>query len=320
MRYANLGQTGIHVSELCFGILPMGPLQANIPVDDGAALLRRAIDNGVTFFDTAQSYQTYPHLRQAMNGLAPATADRLVVTSKSTAESYREMEQAVQEALRELGRDRIDIFLLHAARLREDPVLARPGAWQCLLDCRKKGLVRAIGASTHSVKAVRALTAHADVDVILPLYNKAGLGILDGGAAEMLAAVREAARAGKGLYSMKLLGGGLLLHDMLDALACGRALPEFAAHAVGMVRPAELELDLRLFNDQPVTAAELAQVKNHKTWTVMRGHCSGCGGCIERCPNDALAMSDGRPAVDESRCILCGYCAANCPRFAIRVK
>ena len=54
MKYNILGRTGIKVSELCFGILPMGPLQADMPADEGGELLLSAMEQGITFFDTAQ--------------------------------------------------------------------------------------------------------------------------------------------------------------------------------------------------------------------------------------------------------------------------
>ena len=56
MKYNKLGNTGIEVSELCFGILPMGPLQADISPEDGGELILSAMKQGVTFFDAAQMY------------------------------------------------------------------------------------------------------------------------------------------------------------------------------------------------------------------------------------------------------------------------
>ena len=80
MEYRTLGKTGICVSRLCFGTLTIGPLQANLPLREGADLLIAAIDLGVNFFDTADLYGTYPYIREA---LRHRDASRLVIASKS---------------------------------------------------------------------------------------------------------------------------------------------------------------------------------------------------------------------------------------------
>ncbi len=320
MKYNLFGKTGFRVSELCFGILPMGPAQADIPVREGGDLLLQAMENGVTFFDTAQMYRTYPHLRRALD-LYSGGREQIVIASKSTAPDYAGMEAAIQEALRELGRDYLDIFLLHAARVKGRLLEQRAGAWQCLLDYKEKGYLRAVGASTHNVDVVGSLAAQPLVDVIFPLYNKAGLGLVDGTAEEMLANINLAAAAGKAVYSMKLLGGGVLMDDILSALAYGRQEPAFSAHAVGMVRPKELALNLRIFNDEAIDPAEVREIKQGKSWTVQGFLCAHCGRCLETCPSYALTMGgDDIPRVDYSKCLLCGYCAAACPEFAIRIK
>jgi len=317
MKYNQFGKTGIRVSELCFGILPLGPVQANISVEEGGELLLEAMQNGVTFFDTAQIYQTYAHLRRALDRYAGET----VIASKSTAADYAGMEAAVQEALKELNRDYLDIFLLHAARVEGNVLEQRSGAWQCLLDYRRKGYLRAIGVSTHNVDVVKALTEEPEVDVIFPLINKAGLGLMGGTPNEMLEQVNRAAAAGKAVYSMKLLGGGVLMDDLLSALAFGRCQPAFSAHAVGMVRRKELLLNLRIFNGEPVDPAELAQIKQGKIWTIQGFLCVHCGRCVETCPSWALELGEDRiPRVDYGKCMLCGYCALACPEFAIRIK
>ena len=66
MIYNTLGNTGIRVSKLCFGTLTMGPFQRDLSVPEGAALLERAFMHGVNFLDTAEIYETYPHVREAV--------------------------------------------------------------------------------------------------------------------------------------------------------------------------------------------------------------------------------------------------------------
>ncbi|MDO4582250.1 MAG: aldo/keto reductase [Bacillota bacterium] len=320
MKYTQLGSTGLEVSELCFGVLPMGPLQADISVDQGGELLLEAMRRGINFFDTAQMYGTYGHLRYALDRYEQP--ERIIITSKSTAAGYDDMDAAVRQALYELGRDHIDVFLLHAARAGVELMEKRAGAWQCLLDHKSRGTLRAVGVSTHSVPVVRMLAAVPEVDVIFPLLNYRSLGILGGDAEAMQAATEEAAQRGKGLYTMKLLGGGALLDDILAAFRYGRSLRQFAAHAVGMNYRGELEFNLRLFNDQPIDESALKDIKRSKHWVLMEILCASCGACIDGCPSQALSWNDSGslPLVDDSKCILCGYCAPRCPEFAIRVK
>ena len=66
MPFSILGDTGIQVSKLCFGTLTMSPLQKNMTVRQGAALLAYAYERGVRFLDTADLYGTYPHIREAL--------------------------------------------------------------------------------------------------------------------------------------------------------------------------------------------------------------------------------------------------------------
>ena len=94
MKYNILGKSGIEVSQLCFGTLPSGPLQANQTVDKAAAVIKHALEQGVSFIDTAQRYQTYEHIRAALAGCTQP----VVIASKSMATTYGEMRQAIDAA------------------------------------------------------------------------------------------------------------------------------------------------------------------------------------------------------------------------------
>lgn len=318
MRYAMLGNTGIQVSELCFGVLPLGPLQADISVAAGARLLAAAMEQGITFFDTAQMYGTYPHLRQALQ--QSGGGRELVITSKSTAVDYPQMEAAIQEALRGLGREQIDIFLLHAARAGVDVFEQRAGALECLQDYQRKGYLRAIGIATHNTRVAALAAARPEIDILFPLINCTGIGIVDGTKEEMLAAIEAARLAGKGIYGMKLLGGGSLLDRYQEAIAFGRAIPGLSALAIGMIREQELALNLKVFEDQPLAEKEVAAIQKEKQIFILKMHCQGCGACVPACPAGAMRVEDGKAVNDPAKCLLCGYCVPYCPQFCIRVK
>ena len=68
LLYRLLGETKMEVSRLCFGALTIGSLQANLPLAEGAGVIRSALSQGVNFIDTAELYDTYKYIRQAIQG------------------------------------------------------------------------------------------------------------------------------------------------------------------------------------------------------------------------------------------------------------
>ena len=121
------------------------------------------------------------------------------------------MATAFEEARRELDRDKLDIFLLH----EQESALTIKGHYEALeflLEERAKGNLGAIGISTHAVAGVMAAADLPEIDVIHPIINRYGHGIIDGSRDDMLQAIEYAAAQGKGLYGMKALAGGCLLY------------------------------------------------------------------------------------------------------------
>jgi ferredoxin len=107
---------------------------------------------------------------------------------------------------------------------------------------------------------------------------------------------------------------------MLDAIGYVRAIPGMQAVSVGVTSMEELNLQLRIFNDEKIDPASLAGLKSKKRIKVMPFLCSSCGTCVKTCPNGALSFVDKVPAADPAKCVLCGYCTPVCPQFAIRLK
>ena len=151
MQKKFLGNTGIKVSIAGFGVLPMGPSQLSLPVEEGAKIIAYALEHGINFLDTAQYYRTYPYISSA---LKMGSFEDVVICSKSLCEDYDGMMDAVLEARKALGREVIDIFLMH--EVRSGQLSLRQGAWKALKDAKKEGLVRAIGLSTHHVDITMA--------------------------------------------------------------------------------------------------------------------------------------------------------------------
>ena len=315
MKKYSLGKTGIKVTELCFGTLPMGPIQANISVEKGAKLIRAALERGINFIDTAEVYQTYPHIKKALEGYK----GEVIIATKSNAKTYQEMEKSIKDALISLNQTYIDIFLLHAAKVTPLVFEERAGALQCLKDYKSKGIIRAIGISTHVVGVVRRAAEIKEIDIIFPIINKLGIGIVGGSTEDMINAISEAHKAGKGLYAMKALAGGHLIDQLEESFNFVRHIKGIASIAVGMVNQEELEINLKIFNDEKIPQELLSQkIKPGKRLFISR-FCKGCGTCVKACPNNALSLKNGKAVVDHKLCILCGYCNPVCPIFAIRL-
>ena len=315
MKKYSLGKTGIKVTELCFGALPIGPLQANISVEEGAELIRAALERGINFIDTAEAYKTYPHIKKALEGYNK----EVIIATKSSAETYKKMEQSIKNALESLGQTCLDIFLLHAARVTPSVFEERAGALQCLKDYKSKGVIRAIGISTHVMGVVKRAAEIKEIDIIFPIINKLGMGIIDGSVDDMVKAISEADKAGKGLYAMKALAGGHLIDQLEESFNFVRNIQGISSIAVGMVNQEELELNLKIFNDEDVSQELLTHKIKPGTRLFILSFCKGCGTCVNTCPNNALSLENGKAVVDHKLCILCGYCNPACPEFAIRL-
>ena len=309
MEYRSLGDTGIRVSKLCFGTLTISPLQKNFDTEKGAALLKSAYDMGVTFFDTAEIYGTYAHLKRAFQG-----SDDVVISTKSYSYDEKTAKHSLEKALRELGRDYIDIFMLHEQE-SEHTLRGHSEAIEYFLKKKQQGVIRAFGVSTHFVACVTAAIRHSAVDVIHPIFNKRGLGIVDGTADEMEAAVQAANAVGKGIFAMKPLGGGHMCDDPKEAFSYAVNNPYVHAIAVGMQSFREIKENCAFFSGQE-TEFRLTGVKRK---LMVHDWCEGCGKCVKACQNGALRLAEKKVMIDQERCVFCGYCAAACPNFAIKV-
>lgn len=310
-----LGSTGLEVSRLGFGSLPLGPMQANLSVAEGAAVIRYALERGVNFIDTAAAYRNYAHIRQALQGFG----GQVVIATKTGARTYERAQENIQAALSELGVERLDICHLHGARVT-DPFVERGEVLQCLLDYQAKGYIGAVGISTHVVRVVREAADRPEIQVIHPLINRTGLGIIDGTAQDMADAIAYAHARGKGIYAMKVLGGGNLLTQREEALRYVLDLPGVDAAVVGMLKPGEVDFNLAVFSGQPVTQALADGAPVAAKRLVIPPHlCKGCGECVAACPNGALTLVNEKSTVDPEKCLLCGYCSPVCSEFAIRV-
>lgn len=304
-----------NVTRLGLGALPMGPLQRRLTPADGGDVVRAAVENGINFIDTATMYGTYDHIAKGLNGWSGT----VTIATKTHAQKDGEMaREHIEKALRELGRDRIDMMLCHCARNPFSEELWGP-TLETLVAAREKGTVGIVGMSTHSIQGVRDAARHPEIDVIHPMINIKGMGIMDGTAGEMLDAIGEARAAGKFIYAMKSLAGGNFVPEREEALRFIFGRKEIDAAVVGMVTPLEVEWNVRFVSGLPISDELSEKTALHtKRLDILEVVCIGCGDCIEHCENNALSISNEKARVDHEKCILCGYCAPHCERLAIR--
>lgn len=379
-----LGRTGLAVSCVGIGVLPMGPGQLDLPLDEGASVICDALRRGINFIDTAQYYRTYPYIRRALevmhlvteknprgadnlsteenscSAVVPVSSENLcgaaspamrgkmdasarddseiefcphvayddrphrsdmlcpVISSKSLASSYDDMMAAIEECRSALGLKTIDIFLMHEVRTGQ--FAARAGAWQALQDARATGLVRAIGISTHHADVARAMADVAACDVIFALLNYRGMGIRCGQDAgtkeEMAAALTVCKASGKGIYTMKALGGGNLTADYQKALDYVFSQDCVDAVMVGFTNTSEID-DMMCYLSGTMESSYNPDVSRKKMY-VNQEDCEGCGACLKICAAGAVHYNkNGLAEIDQSKCLTCGYCAQGCPVRAI---
>ncbi len=159
MKIKQFGRTGLRVSEICLGTMTFGN-----QADEAAsfAIMDKALDAGITFFDTADVYgqgQSEEFLGRALG----ARRDQVVIATKfgmalegqgqGAAPAY--VRQAAEASLRRLGTDRIDLYLLH----QPDPDVPIAATLGALDDLVRAGKVREIGCSNFSVAQLREAAA-----------------------------------------------------------------------------------------------------------------------------------------------------------------
>src|SRR5262244_3659954 len=195
----SLGQTGITTSRLAMGTGTVGAgkhsHQTALGIDGLSRLLLNGFhENGLRFFDAADSYGSHPHVAEALKHV-----DRSKVTllTKSWARSASEMNADLERFRRELGTDHLDIVLMHCVT-EGDWTTRYRGAMDALSEAKQKGIIRAHGCSCHSLEALRAAAKSEWVEVDLVRINPIG-SHMDADPATVVGVLREMKAAGKGV-------------------------------------------------------------------------------------------------------------------------
>lgn len=294
--------------------MTVGPLQCAMDYESGSDVIAHALESGINFIDTAQLYGTYEYIRQASEkaGIHP------VVSTKSYAYDKKGAMEALEEARKGLDRDVIDIFMLHEQETRMT-LKGHREALEFYLNQKSKGRIKAVGISTHRIEVVEALADMPEIDVAHPLYNRSGVGIGDGTVLEMEAAIEKAAEAGKGIFSMKPLGGGSLIGDYYGSMDFVLSNKHINSVAIGMKSREEVDMNIEYITKGTVREEVEKKVSLQKRALHVEFWCEKCGRCISACGQGALAMTENGVEINHEKCVLCGYCCAACPEFALKI-
>ncbi|MFC1525378.1 aldo/keto reductase [Candidatus Latescibacterota bacterium] len=240
MERRELGQTGLTVSRLCFGTGTNGwshrSNQGDLGIDRLARLLAFAHELGITFWDTADQYGTHPHVAAALRGV---DRDSVTIATKTVSKSSSEVTADVERFCQELGTPHLDIVLLHCMSEANWPQ-TMSGAMEALSQCKERGQVRAVGVSCHGLGALQTAASCPWVDVGLVRVNYAGESMC-GSPPQVVPLVEEMASGGKGVYGMKVMGGGGdLTRDPGRAIAYAGGVEGLHALSIGMMSEVEI--------------------------------------------------------------------------------
>jgi aryl-alcohol dehydrogenase-like predicted oxidoreductase len=211
MEYTLLGRTGVRVSRLCFGTMSFG---GDADEETSAAMFARCRDVGINFFDCADMYSK-GRAEEVLGRLIADCRDEIVLTSKvfnplsddvnARGLSRRHIMLAVEDSLRRLGTDRLDVYFCHMF----DPLTPIAESLRAMDDLVRQGKVLYPAVSNWAAwQAAKALGIAARehlarVECLQPMYNlvkrQAEVEILPLAAAEQL-----------GVIPYSPLGGGLL--------------------------------------------------------------------------------------------------------------
>ena len=206
-----LGRTGIRTSRLAMGTGTIGgggeSNQTRMGTNPFVKLMANGYhENGLRFFDTADSYGSHPYVKAAIKELP---RDKVVVMTKSDHRDPKVMRADLDRFRRELGIDYIDIVLIHCVT-EDDWTTRYRGVMDVLSDAKQKGIIRAHGVSCHSIEALRGAAAASDwVDIDLVRLNLVGAH-MDADAETVIGVVKQMRKAGTGIVGMKILGQGAM--------------------------------------------------------------------------------------------------------------
>ncbi len=319
MRTVALGRTGLQVTEVGFGGIPIQRLSH----DEAVAVVRGCLDLGVNLIDTAMGYTT------SEERIGAATAGRrqgLVLASKTPAQTADEARAHLEQSLRRLGVEHIDLYQLHGVSDEERwrRVTAPDGALAGLQRAQSEGLIGHIGVTSHQQDVAEACVRSGQFATLMFPFsfvgNEPGLKLLE-----------VCRQEGVAFLAMKPMGGGLVENAEV-AFQYLRQFPE-AVPVVGIEKVAEMAQIVALYERPPALTQDTRRAIERiraELGTVFCRRCDYCQPCPAGIPISTVmnALSAAKRMPPESvygpgwvseavkavaNCQDCGECESRCP-------
>jgi len=315
MQQTIFGKTALTVSRTGFGCIPI----QRITYEESTALLQHAYDNGVTLYDTANGYTTS---EDRIGAALHHVRDKIVLCTKSGAQTSDKLMEHIENSLKMLRTDYIDVFQIHNPSFVPRPE-GEDGLCACALKAKAQGKIRHIGITAHSKD-------NAKEAVLSGLYDTLQYPISYLSSNEELALIALCREHNMGLLAMKGLCGGLI-SNAKAAFAFLRQY-ENVIPIWGIQKMSELDEFLLYENEPPLLDNVLLSAIETDKAKLSGNFCRCCGYCLP-CPvgipiNNAARITflAGRAVKEHwlseewqknmrliDDCIGCGHCKQHCP-------
>ena len=317
MEYRILGKTGLNISRLGFGGIPIQKIDA----EGTKKLMGELLRENVNFIDTARGYTvSEEYLGYALEGIR----DRFVLATKSMARTKEAMARDIDISLNHLRTDYIDLYQVHNPSAKDlEQVMAPDGALEALLEAKASGKIGHIGITLHSVELFRQAVDLPWVETIMFPYN-----IVETQGEDL---ITECARKNIGFICMKPLAGGAI-EDATIAMRFIVSNPAVTVVIPGMAEAAEISQNAAAISDtSPLTDEEQRKIVGIKELlgTNFCRRCNYCAPCTVGINISAVFLFEGyfsRYDLKDwatnryaslpktaSDCIGCGVCEERCP-------
>ncbi len=317
MEYRVLGKTGLNISRLGFGGIPIQRIDAA-----GTRLLCLQMkEAGINYIDTARGYTvSESYLGEALEGIR----SDFILATKSMARTKEAMAADIDTSLKNLRTDYIDLYQVHNPNMAQlEQVIAPGGALEALLAAKEAGKIGHIGLTAHALEVFEKALELPWVETIMFPYN-----IVESQGEALIQACKE---KNIGFIDMKPLAGGAI-EDASLALRYILANDAVTVAIPGMAEEAELNQNLAAANDaSPLSEEELAKIEavRKELGTQFCRRCNYCAPCTVGINIPGVFLFDGylsRYGLEDwarsryatlskkaSDCIGCGICEGRCP-------
>lgn len=325
MEYRTLGKTGLKISRMGFGGIPI----QKIDEEGTRKLLHEMMEKGVNYIDSARGYTvSEQYIGYGLEGIR----DKFVLATKSMSRTKEAMAADIETSLGNFRTDYIDLYQVHNPSMEQlDQVMGEGGALEALMEARAAGKIGHIGLTAHSTEVFERALELDWVETIMFPYN-----IVEQQGAEL---IHKCAEKNIGFIVMKPLAGGAI-EDASLALRYVCSNPDVTVVIPGMAEIHELEQNLdACSNTEPLTQEELKEMDKvrEQLGTDFCRRCNYCAPCTVgiNIPNvflfagylqryDLADWAKDRYStlkVKASACIGCGKCEPRCPyHLPIREK